>query len=364
MRVVYIWLSYFPCQIGKTDLEKIAQQAGIKHDVHILVKKKQDQVSQSKEGNISIHRFFSRGENSLLDDLFYSFYFPFYCLFQIKEVTIFHVYNPYYSVCLLNLLLRICFPKSKITFDIRTWPLKEWIKKKLNYLLITLGHLTASHTIIIHKWLLNNFFWFLPPKITEISLWYTPVASTLLQQKDLSEQKTKIFIYIGSIYPRRWIAHMLESFQRYFLHYPEDKLVIVWGWDDAYYTTLQNTYTMENFVYQWKVPHEDISAYLLTADYGVSYIPQTSYFMDQPPLKTVEYLGHGLPVIATNTNWNKLFVSSTNGILTEDNVEHMVKWLITLRKTFTQGNKLEISKSVESYTRKNIYLQVEKIYQQ
>jgi hypothetical protein len=46
----------------------------------------------------------------------------------------------------------------------------------------------------------------------------------------------------------------------------------------------------KNFLYTGKVAHNEIPSYLLNADYGVAYIPQSSYFMDQPPLKTIEYL--------------------------------------------------------------------------
>gem|GEM_PF-5294788 len=38
MHIAYIGLSYLPSQIGKIDLEKIAEQASKKHETHILVK--------------------------------------------------------------------------------------------------------------------------------------------------------------------------------------------------------------------------------------------------------------------------------------------------------------------------------------
>jgi glycosyltransferase involved in cell wall biosynthesis len=361
MRVVYIWLSYFPCQIGKTDLEKVAEQAASEYDTHILVKNNKHQKSYEYLQDCHIHRFFSFWEYAFIDDLVYSFFLPLYCCFMFKNVSVFHIYNPFYSAWLLHLLLRMLFPSSKVIFDIRTWPLKEWLKKKLNYRLITLAHLTATHTIIISKQLLRHFFWYNKKKVSEIALWYTPVDDSKFLSSTITTN-TKNFIYIGSIYPRRWIDHMLTAFKLYFNKYPHDTLFLVWWGDEAYYSTLKHTYTGKNFIYRGKVPHQEIPSYLLDADYGIAYIPQSSYFMDQPPLKTIEYLWHWLPVLGTNTNGNKIFITPSNWLLVEDTIESTYKGILELRKKFSNPAKKEISNTVSQYTRKSIYQKIRSLY--
>ena len=51
----------------------------------------------------------------------------------------------------------------------------------------------------------------------------------------------------------------------------------------------------------------------------------SSYFMDQPPLKTIEYLGIGIPVIGTKTHGNEVFITNTNGILCNDSIEEFAE---------------------------------------
>lgn len=361
MHIAYLWLSYFPSQVGKVDLEKIAEQAAKEHTVHILVKNNGTQKNYEQYWSLHIHRFHSRSENSLIDEIWYSIRLPRYCFFSVKKISTFHIYNPFSCAAICHVFLRCLFPKSNIIFDIRTWPLKEWIKKTLNYLLINLAHLTSHHTIIISKQLLQHFFWVQQTKVHEIILWYTPPEEKYLTPAP--EKQGKHFVYIWSIYPRRGIHHLLEAFTRYVTSYPDDTLTLVWWGDEAYYADLQKKYHDHQFIFVGKVPQHEVSKHLLEGDYGVAYIPQSSYFMDQPPLKTVEYLWHGLPVLATNTNGNKLFVQDTvNGILVDDDVESTVRWICLLRDTFPHSDKKRIAMSVQAYTRAQIYQQIRSLY--
>lgn len=51
-----------------------------------------------------------------------------------------------------------------------------------------------------------------------------------------------------------------------------------------------------------RVPYQETSRFFEAASIGVSYVPKTSFFDVQPVTKTFEYLGAGLPVIATSTS--------------------------------------------------------------
>jgi glycosyltransferase involved in cell wall biosynthesis len=84
--------------------------------------------------------------------------------------------------------------------------------------------------------------------------------------------------------------------------------------------------------------------------------------MDQPPLKTIEYLWHWLPVLGTNTNGNKLFITPANGLLVEDTIEATYTWILELRKKFSHPSKKDISSTVAAYTRKNIYQKIRTLY--
>lgn len=358
MPIVYIGLSYYPPQIWKIDILKISNEASkTGARVTVFVKGKKWEQNIEKIWNTTIYRLLSRWEFSLLDEFIYLFSIP-YILFRDKIPTdIFHIYNPFFLVSILQIILRILYPRSRIIFDIRTWPLKEWFKKTLNYFLITLGHITASKTIVIHKNLLNNFFYIKRNSVYELALWFDPVISSPYQKESTQARK---YIYIGSIYPRREIVNMLKAFERYLCLYPSDTLTILGWWDPEYVTLLREQYSSDHIHFVGTVEQDAVQQYLNANDYWVAYIPMRSYFMDQPPLKTIEYLGSGLPVIWTQTAGNQLFVQSENGVLASDSPEEFLKWLILFRKTFTEYNTRKIQKSVEAYEWKNIYTYLEK----
>lgn len=357
MNITYIGLSYYPPQIWKTDIMKVSELANIDTNVvSVIAKERIWEPSEEKIWNMTVYRLPSRGENSILDELIYIFSIPYFLKKNKISVDIFHIYNPFFFVSVLNIFLRIVYPKSNIIFDIRTWPLKEWIKKILNYILITLGHITASKTIIIHKGLLRNFFYIKKQSIYEIALGFE--KSKIEHPTHISSSKK--YIYIGSIYPRRELWKMFDAFVRYFEIYTKDTLTILGWWDIPYLQSLQEKYTSSNIIFQWSVEHEAVQSYLTESDYGVAYIPMASFFMDQPPLKTIEYLGSGLPVIGTNTNGNSLFITPQNWVLTDDTVSGFHQWLIEFREKFAAYNPESITQSVEEYEWKNMYSQIEK----
>lgn len=358
MNIVYIGLSYYPPQIWKTDILKISNEASKKNTVTLFVKSKSKNFIVEKIDNKTIYLLPSRGENSILDEIIYLLYIPYILKKYHIQADIFHIYNPFFLVFLLQIFIKILYPKSNIIFDIRTGPLKEWFKKILNYILITLGHITASSTIIIHKNLLKNFFYIKKNTVFELALWYEKSEIRSL----LSIQENKKFIYIGSIYPRRKIEIFLDSFVWYFQEYPDDTITLLWWGDDEYIINLKKKYTQKNIIFLGSVDQDKVQSYLLDSDYGVAYIPMSSYFMDQPPLKTIEYLWAWLPVIGTRTNGNELFVKKINGILTEDSIENFEKGILEFRKKFEDYTPLEISKSIEEYEWKNIYSSIENLY--
>jgi len=77
--------------------------------------------------------------------------------------------------------------------------------------------------------------------------------------------------------------------------------------------------------------HEELMEKLSEYDCGISFIPITRHYEFQPPLKTIEYLGAGLPVIATNTYGNRVYVNEENGVLIDDTTEALRKALIEMK---------------------------------
>lgn len=65
-----------------------------------------------------------------------------------------------------------------------------------------------------------------------------------------------------------------------------------------------------------RVPFDEVPEYLSAADLGVSHISPTTPQSIQPALKVSEYLANGLPVLATETNGNSIYIEDGyNGFL-------------------------------------------------
>lgn len=363
MEILYITTSTFPPPIWKTDILKITNQARIHWDIVSICCNDDENIVKSWNTNIypyAIFRPIKFSEKSFFWELHYIYHLS--RIFKNTNINpdVVHIYNPFYFAFILNLLIRIFLPKTKIVFDVRTWPLKEWLIKKINYLLITLAHITADETIIIHKNLLKNFYFTKSRKIHEISLWYD--KPNLIKQDLKLLWNSRAFVYIWSIYPRRNIDSLLYIFEKYLKFYSDDYLYIIWWGDDKYIEHLKERYDNKNIKFFWSVKHEDIWEFLLESDYWIAYIPQTEYFMNQPPLKTIEYLWYGLPTIWTKTNWNYSFITSKNGIICDQTEKDFLNWLIELRNKYANYNKLSIQRTVKKYEWSNIYRDIRKLY--
>lgn len=71
-----------------------------------------------------------------------------------------------------------------------------------------------------------------------------------------------------------------------------------------------------------RCPHEDVGDYLRVADIALAYVPIVPQYLNQPPIKTVEYLAVGLPTVATATRGNLALVQhEENGLVTSDDAE-------------------------------------------
>lgn len=75
------------------------------------------------------------------------------------------------------------------------------------------------------------------------------------------------------------------------------------------------------------VPLTKVAPFFDKCNIGLSFIPMTSYFDNQPPTKTFEYILSGLFCIATKTKENKILVTDSNGVLIDDTPEGVVNGL-------------------------------------
>jgi glycosyltransferase involved in cell wall biosynthesis len=98
------------------------------------------------------------------------------------------------------------------------------------------------------------------------------------------------------------------------------------------------------------LPRRELFQRLVDYEMAFSYIPKALYD-PAPPLKTLEYLAAGLPVIATNTRGNARYIThEQNGLLAQDNVNAFAEAIVRLAEDHALRHKLSQNSrpSVES----------------
>ncbi|WP_439483330.1 glycosyltransferase [Cyclobacterium plantarum] len=107
---------------------------------------------------------------------------------------------------------------------------------------------------------------------------------------------------------------------------------------------LQEVISTEGYVHNDLLHH-----YFRKSNIGVSFIPITAYYQDQPPTKTYEYLLSGLAVIATATNENVKIINEKNGLLIQDSTEDVVSGLQILASRMETYQPEEIRHQMEDH---------------
>ncbi len=152
-------------------------------------------------------------------------------------------------------------------------------------------------------------------------------------------------LYVGTLHMRN-ILECVKGFHKYLIERKsnEDVNLCFTIIGDAAGNELQEIrdYIFENQLGEvietlGYVYYDDLNKYFGRANIGVSFIPMTKYFDNQPPTKTYEYLVSGLPVIATKTNENVKILNDLSGVLIDDNKDSFAMGLqaiISKREVF------------------------------
>jgi len=102
------------------------------------------------------------------------------------------------------------------------------------------------------------------------------------------------------------------------------------------------------------IPNEKLHKYFQISNVGISFIPTTKYYQNQPPTKTFEYLLSGLPVIATKTKENLRWLKEEHGFFIEDNADSFKLALDQLYNDLDRFNGIDIRNEYLNCTWKNI----------
>ena len=105
-----------------------------------------------------------------------------------------------------------------------------------------------------------------------------------------------------------------------------------------------------------RINQDELGSYFCRSDIGISYIPVTEWFDNQPPTKTYEYLVSGMPVLGTKTKANIKIIKPCCGVLIGESLTEIENGIDQICRSFLDNlfDSKAISKSFEQKTWKSI----------
>jgi len=151
-----------------------------------------------------------------------------------------------------------------------------------------------------------------------------------------------LFLYVGNLHPARRIETVIEALKMV-NEKREAKLMLVGnGGTKRLKKYAKDLKVSSQVIFTGSIPYEEIPLYMRCCNVFLSYVPVTPEFDIQPPLKTVEALACGLPVIATDTLGNRRFVNHReNGFLSGDDVLSVRNSMVTLMENESLRKELK-----------------------
>lgn len=231
--------------------------------------------------------------------------------------------------------------------DIRHTAVRNQVFDQLSRWGLRVQDRLVDRTIAIDEQVATNIF----PSTDHISILplgadldaFTPGDNPALRDSWGIDDNELVIGYTGSLHPPRELDRLIRSFIALHERHPEAQLVIVGdGLDrDRLEGIARNSSASDAIHFTGKVSFERMPEYVRAFDIGFAYVPDVKQYRDQPLSKTVEFLAADLPVIATDTPGNRIFVrDGENGLLVDDDVKSYLSGLEYLLESTENRTKL------------------------
>lgn len=156
--------------------------------------------------------------------------------------------------------------------------------------------------------------------------------------------KSQIVIYVGVLDKTRRLDMLVSSFARVRRKVPDAILIMVGdGKDKKNLEKLVYDLDIQNHViFTGNVPYSEVPSYIAAADIAVSPIPPKWYFIISSPLKLIEYMAMGKPVVANEEiqEHKEVIEKSGGGILVKFDAESFANGMIELLKNSERAKEM------------------------
>jgi len=252
-----------------------------------------------------------------------------------------------------DLLLPILLPFNRYVFQFYHFEVgRNIVKRYTNNIRKFLDIMIYKNVVYNHdvmpQWILK-----LKKNIKYIPGSYSKLSST---SKDFYSLN---LLYIGTLSNRN-IHETIEGFSLFVKNHPSLKAtyhIIGDGKPEFKNMVLEKIeeHKLENIViYHGRLSDDEISYYFDICNIGISYVPITSYFTNNIPTKTYEYLLSGMAVVATETKANKDIIDQNNGVLIQDNPKSFYEGLNEMYHNMDKYDSNIIKSKVDNYTVENV----------
>jgi len=145
---------------------------------------------------------------------------------------------------------------------------------------------------------------------------------------------SKVLLYVGVLAKPRGLSLLIEVFSILRAQMANVKLLMVGDGDDRenLEELSKSLGIQEDIVFTGLVSKAEIPDFVATADIGVSPVPPTSFYRLSSPIKMLEYMAGGKPVVANEEilEHKEVLVQSGGGILVQFNAEAFANAIIKL----------------------------------
>lgn len=176
------------------------------------------------------------------------------------------------------------------------------------------------------------------------------VDSAVIREK-LKLNGKKVVLYHGVLTEDRGIQNVIRAMDILRDRHKDLVFLLVGdGKADAELKSLKEEMDLgDRVIFTGKVPYADIPMYVRCADFGILPFPDITWWSVSSPIKLMEYLAMGVPVLATDIDANRYVLSRTDGgmLLKNSTPEAIAKGISkALDSTFEMPSKELLERTI------------------
>lgn len=272
----------------------------------------------------------------------------FYLIFNICKII--NINKPDLIFCRIRysflMPLLFIFNRKKFIYDIRTASVQSHkLKRKYDDFLTTCQTFFFNNVTVISEGVRDRL------RLNKNKVYILPLGADNIFYSEKIFDRINL-LYVGTLTNRN-ITETVDGFIQFFTE-NKDKIdlsyaIIGSGSDQELLKKKISDNNMGDVIkYLGPIPHVELKQYFDKSNVGVSFIPITDYYNNQPPTKTFEYLISGMATIATNTIENAKVVTDVNGVLIGDTSLEFYRGLNLINERLCNYNSKEIANSASN----------------